>query len=382
MLYPIPYILLYVLLGVMAVLIHQRKDDEVYCHDMTLAGMGLCIFFFGLRGFVFHDWMNYYPEFEKISFYYLQHYDMADSKEPGWLIFQLLCKGLFDNYHFMVFVHSVICMLLLYRFLRQYVGNVLIGMMVYLVFDGYTISINLLRNSMAIMIFLNALPYLYNRRPLEYTGLCLLAACFHFSALTFLPMYFFLHRRLNKWAFAAIYLTGLAIYLLNVPIFQPLIKFLGIGGDFLYEKIEAYTELSIRLKISIGLLERLLTGFLIFCYYEKLLDERKENVMFINTFVIYILAVFLLSEFSEISKRISMIFVYCYWILWVYLIRCFHFANNRRLFVAFISIYGVLRISAPIINQPVCEYDNLLLGGIKSYQERRYIFERTFDDDN
>ena len=77
-----------------------------------------------------------------------------------------------------------------------------------------------------------------------------------------------------------------------------------------------------------------------------------------------------------------MIFVYCYWILWVYLIRCFHFANNRRLFVAFISIYGVLRISAPIINQPVCEYDNLLLGGIKSYQERRYIFERTFDDDN
>ena len=104
--------------------------------------------------------------------------------------------------------------------------------------------------------------------------------------------------------------------------------------------------------------------------------------MFINTFIIYILSVFLISEFSEISKRISIIFVFCYWVIWIYLIKCFYYSNNKKLFITFVVLYGILKIAAPIRNQPVCEYDNILLGGIKSYQERKYIFDRTFENDN
>lgn len=381
MLYPIPYILLCALLGLMAVIVHQHKEDEYSCHKITMAGMALCLLFFGLRGFVFHDWLNYYPAFEKISFYNLQTYDITDGKEIGWIIFQLVCKSIFDNYHFMIFIHSLVVLILLYRFLKQYTPNILLGVVIYLAFDGFTLSINLLRNSIAIMIFLNALPFLYRRRPLEYISLCFLAATFHFSALVFIFLYFFLHRKIHKWMFMSIYIIGFIIYILNIPILLPLVRLLGIGGDFLANKIEVYSDMSFQLKISIGLMERLLTGFLIFCYYDKLQKERKDNVMFINSFIIYILAVFLLSEFSEVSKRISILFVYCYWVLWIYLIKCFYYSNNRRLFIAFITIYGVLKISAPIINKPVCEYDNILFG-IKSFQERKFIFDRTFEEEN
>lgn len=382
MLYPIPYIAICAILGVLSILIHQHPDDKDYCRKLTMAGMVACVVFLGFRGFVFHDWYIYYPEFEKLSFYDIQKYEIGSKREIGWLCFQWICKSIFDNYHFMIFVHSVITLSLLYRFLNRYTQNILLGIIIYLIFDGFTLSINLLRNSFAIMIFLNALPYLYERRPLQYVGLCLLAMSFHFSAFFYLPLYFFLHRNTNRWVFASIYLVGFFIYIANIPIFLTAIRLLGYENDFLTDKIEAYSNLSISLKISIGLLERLMTGILIFCYYDKLKSLNKENVMFINTFIIYILSVFLISEFSEISKRISIIFVFCYWVIWIYLIKCFYYSNNRKLFITFVVLYGILKIAAPIRNQPVCEYDNILLGGIKSYQERKYTFDRTFDSDN
>ena len=378
MLYPIPYLVLYAVLGIMSILVHQHRDDNNYRQHLYWGGFVICVIFFGLRGFVFHDWMNYYPSFEKTTFYELQHYDITQSTEIGWLIFRLICKGILDDYHFMVFVHSVICLLLLFNFLKQYIGNVLLGMCIYLMFDGFTLSINLMRNCLAMMIFLNALPFLQKRRPIQYVGLCILAACFHFSALAFIPLYFFIYRKTSKWLFVGIYLSGLAIYMSSTSIFLPIIKALGVGGDFIDHKIDAYTNLSIKLKLNIGLAERLLTGGLIFCYYDKIQAIKEENRMFINVFIVYILSVFLISEFSEVSKRISILFVFCYWVLWPSIIKCFYYSNNRLLFISFVVLYGALKISAPIINQPVCEYDNILLGGIKSYPERKSIFERTF----
>ena len=166
MLYPIPYIAICAILGVLSILIHQHPDDKDYCRKLTMAGMVACVVFLGFRGFVFHDWYIYYPEFEKLSFYDIQKYEIGSKREIGWLCFQWICKSIFDNYHFMIFVHSVITLSLLYRFLNRYTQNILLGIIIYLIFDGFTLSINLLRNSFAIMIFLNALPYLYERRPL------------------------------------------------------------------------------------------------------------------------------------------------------------------------------------------------------------------------
>jgi hypothetical protein len=74
-----------------------------------------------------------------------------------------------------------------------------------------------------------------------------------------------------------------------------------------------------------------------------------------------------------------MLFVFSYWIIWGDLIRCFAIPNNRRLFVAYLSIYCLLKITVTI-TQPVNQYENLLFGKTKSYQERKYIFDRTFEE--
>lgn len=85
------------------------------------------------------------------------------------------------------------------------------------------------------------------------------------------------------------------------------------------------------------------------------------------------------SEFTEISKRLAMLFVFSYWIIWGDLIKCFAIKNNRRLFIAYLCVYCLLKTTVTI-NQPVDQYENLLFGKTKSFQERKYIYDRTFEE--
>ena len=378
MIYTIPYVLLVILLGFLAILIEQKKEDEAFVQKMTFWGVLVYFVFFAFRGFINTDWMTYYVEFDKCTWDLLLNYEMGKSREPGFLFFMLLNKSLVPNFHFFVFTSTLLNTWLLLSFFRKYSANILIALVVYLVFEGFMINANLMRNSTSIFIFLNAITYLQQRRPLPYFGLCLLALSFHFSAIVYFPFYFFIHRKLNKWVYLTIFVVCIIIFVLHIPIFLKLINLTGIGGVFIDKKIDAYTELSTARGFGMGFIERLITGILVFCYYEKLYDARVENRIFINSLVAFFISIFLFSEFAEISKRIYILFIYAYWILWCDLIKCFYYERNKLLFSTFVGLYCIVK-TATTLNAPIHEYDNLLFG-IKSYQERKYIFQKTFEE--
>ena len=182
----------------------------------------------------------------------------------------------------------------------------------------------------------------------------------------------------DKWVYLTIFVVCIIIFVLHIPIFLKLINLTGIGGVFIDKKIDAYTELSTARGFGMGFIERLITGILVFCYYEKLCDARVENRIFINSLVAFFISNFLFSEFAEISKRIYILFIYAYWILWCDLIKCFYYDRNKILFSTFVGLYCIVK-TATTLNAPIHEYDNLLFG-IKSYQERKYIFQKTFEE--
>ena len=380
MIYAIPYVLLVILLGFLAILIEQKKEDEAFTRKMTFWGVLVYFVFFAFRGFINTDWMTYYVEFDKCTWDLLFNYEMGKSREPGFLIFMLLNKSLVPNFHFFVFTSTLLNTWLLLSFFRKYSDNLLIALVVYLVFEGFMINANLMRNAISLFIFLNALPSIWERRPLKYFTLCLVAFMFHFSAIVYLPMYFFLHRKLNRWVYLGIFALCLFVFIMHIPIFLKMIQATGIGGVFIDNKVEAYTSnYEAARGFGMGFIERVITGSLIFCYYQKLQELRTENRMFINAIVMYFFANFMFSEFAEISNRIALLFIFSYWVLWGDLIKCFYYDRNRYLFCTFIGFYCIIK-TATTNNGPIYEYDNLLFGGIKSYQERKYIFEKTFEE--
>ena len=154
---------------------------------------------------------------------------------------------------------------------------------------------------------------------------------------------------------------------------------IGDGDSRVSGMTDAYTsgDLAEAKGISIGYLERLLTGSLIFCYYDKLIAMRKENKIFINLFVMYLLATFILADFQVLSERMGNLFIVSYWILWSDLTHAFSISNNRRLFIAFITLYCMMKMVG-LTNLVTSEYDNVLFGA-KSYEQRLYIHNRTGD---
>lgn len=85
------------------------------------------------------------------------------------------------------------------------------------------------------------------------------------------------------------------------------------------------------------------------------------------------------SEFAEIGKRLFTLFIFSYWIIWGDIIKCFYYEKNRYLFCMFVGLYCMAK-TVGTLSEPIHEYDNLLFGDIKSFQERKYIYEKTFKE--
>lgn len=385
--YSLPYIVLVLCYGGMSILYHAN-EDELVRQRIRWACLGLFLFFFGFRGLVGDDWTNYYPMYERISAHNLQDmiYAMQDTAyEPAFFFLTLFCKLISnESYVFYTFVCCSLNLWLLYRFLRRYVENIPLGFTLFLCMGGFVMSTNLMRNSISILIFVNSIPYLIERKPLPYFSLAFLGVCFHYSSLLYFPLYFFFHKRCPRWLFIVILVVGNLIFLLNIRYLTPILLAIAARFGEVYETIlQSYIEgkyADISMGISIGYLERLLTSILVLCYYDKLCQLRKENALFINCLVVYFILTFYFYEFQIIGQRLANLFVCFYWVIWADLINCFSITNNKLLYLGFVSMYSVLKI-AGLTSLETLQYDNYLFGA-KTYEERLYIHLKYQDDDD
>lgn len=384
MLYSVPYIILILVFGILS-LYYQTLEEISAKRKIVIVCFAIFILFFAFRGLIGDDWMNYYPVFQKSGIDEITLNVFGDKLvyEPGFMALLFICKTISGEFQFFVFICSLINTLLLFRFLSKRVDNFPLALVVYLCMGGFILHTNLMRNSISILIFINSLEFIENRKPLPYFLLCLLAISFHLSGLLFIPLYFFFHKKCNKWFFLAIFVFGNLVFLLHIHIFSMLSTLLiGNTGDKLQYMIKVYSDEfgDIGFRISIGYIERLLTGILIFCYFDKLHSLRQENTIFINAFIGYFFMYFFFSEIVEVGMRLAILFTFCYWILWLDLIKCFSIQNNRKLYIAFLLIYCILKIIG-MTSLVTLNYDNVLWGA-KSYQERLYIHNRVPDNNN
>lgn len=378
--FALPYLLFVAFLGLLA-FVYESREDATWRGATIVIAVVAFVVFFGFRGFCFYDWNSYYPAFTRFKPRDLSLPILKWEYEPGFELLMASCKSLVDNYHFFVFVCSCINTALLLNFLRRRVDNIPLAITVCVCMNGIILFTDLMRNSISILLFANAIHYLTERRPVQYFVLCLLAMTFHISAVLYIPLYFILHRRWNNYIYLGLFLAGNVIYLLHIPVFLTVVSvFLGFISPDLQWKVHEYTELMANeeFRLSIGYLERLLTGLLVFLYIDKLRDQRKDNDVFINSILLYLTMFFFFSEFKTISTRMSMLFTYAYWIIWIDLIKCFAIDNNRRLFVAFLSVYCLFKMYGST-NYIVAKYDNIIFGA-EPYHLRKITYDKNFNE--
>lgn len=377
---PIPYVTLVALLELCAFVYASPSATRNIRVNSSVVAIILFFVFFAFRGFIFSDWISYYSFFQDCTWSDLFGYRLGSvtSYEPGFTLLCLICKSIFKDYFFFQFVVCLIDTVLLLRFFRGRVDNVALALLLVFVFDGLGMFVNLLRNSIAIMIFLNAIDFIRDRKPLPYFAMCTLAMSFHMTALVYFPLYFFFHRHLNKWMFLAVFVICNVVFLAHIPVVVSLLRLLRIDEAFT-DKVKAYTEVMTTSSVlSIGYIERLFTFALAFCFYDKLSSMKKENAIFLNALLAYFIATFFFAQFFDLSKRLANLFSFSYWIIWAYFINCFSYVRNKNIYIYFVSFYCLVKIWF-MTQLPSLEYENLIFG-IKSYQERLFIINTTFKD--
>lgn len=382
MLNALPYVLLVLACGGLALVRRQLNGEKALLVDVV--AVLLFVWFIGFRGFVFYDWTAYYSEFHNLrDFRTLMSLDISKWKlEPGFMMIAQACKWIYPNYTFFQFTLTCIDTVLLVMFLTRYHKNLPLGLMIYLAMGGLVLSTDLMRNSISILLFANSIVFLEKRKPIPYFLMCLLGLTIHSSSIVFIPLYFVLNRKFSKWILLAVFLAANVIYVAHIPVVKSIVLlFVDLLMPSTKLWVETYLEMDAAPSnfLSIGYLERLMSGFLLFVYYDKLLAIRKANVIFVNSMVIYLCLFMFLSEFRTISVRCSTIFSYAYWILWLDFIHCFSVKNNKRLFVSFIVIYSVAK-TVGNCHSELASYYNVLFTN-HSYQERLFNFRKHFNDD-
>ncbi len=147
------------------------------------AAFGLIFLFLALRYQFGNDYPTYLDMFNNQS-------DLTLTIEPAWTLLNWVFRPV--GFFSLVAVLALFNSFVYYRFVREYVPASLYWLAVFIyVFnpDFMLIQASAMRQTVAIVLFMLAIDFLYKRQPVRYFLCVGLAAAFHFSALILLPVY-------------------------------------------------------------------------------------------------------------------------------------------------------------------------------------------------
>jgi hypothetical protein len=344
----------------------------------------LLVLFIGLRAYVYTDWANYLPWYKEIPSFFngwdnIENFlfeGKYQSWEKGFNIYGILCKTFSSNYFFFQFISSFIDIIILYYFFKTYIPNrIVLGFIFFFLFNGLQIEINLIRNSKAIMLFLISIKYIEKRKVLFYFLFNLVGCLFHISAVIYLPLYFILNKKIPKIVVLFVFFIGNILFLFSIKWLGVLLTLLSNSGSRLSFLIRVYllSDLwSSSFGISIGFIERTISFFLFtFFFYEKLVKIKKENIVFINCFYIYIFFYLYCSEMLVLIQRLPMLFIFSYWVLYPQIYNLLS-SKRKKYFFVILVFYSTLKILSNYHSEE-SRYQNIIFKYDSSERRREII---------
>ncbi|GMO37886.1 MAG: hypothetical protein Ta2B_17590 [Termitinemataceae bacterium] len=353
--YCIPYIAIFLLFVFWSFSIHTKSNaiNIGYTMLQRYAVGAVFIVFIALRGFVETDWVNYYPLYQDAPSLFgntdVIKYLEGFGSEQLFYVYTVLCKTVSENYFFFQALSSIIDFFIIYYFFTTYIpGYPVLGFVFFFIFSGIEMEFNLLRDAKSIMLFLISIQYIKKRKILRYVLCNIIGSFFHVSSLLYIPLYFFLHKRIHKAVIFIIFLFGHVLFLTGTMWLKGLLVLIsGISDNRLFLLIQRYLAndyYSREWGVGIGYFERLLYFLLIFILYDKLLKKSESNILFVNLAFIYWILYLYCAEMYIIMRRIPILFVCSLWVLFPHIYSILS-KQLKYIFILLLLIYGPLKLS-------------------------------------
>lgn len=396
--YSLPYLILLLFYMFLFKIELRFKNMNRSIIDLRWITVFAFLIFFGLRGHLYTDWIVYKPIFDGIptlwdnsfkNFNSIYNSDIGyklitDSAsgtggiEKGFILYILIFKSIIPNYFIWVFFNTILHVLILDRFFSQYSKYYILSFILYLVFGGLTIEINLMRNIFVILLFLISIKYIIQRNFFKFFLINLIGFTFHSSAILFLPLYFVVHKEWPNWFMWSVFIVGNIVFIVHVEYLKPILLYLGslIGGRIEIQINAFYISdlYSRSFNFGLGFIERTFT-FLIIMSYKKLLIHRNHSYnVFVNSFFIYMIIYLFFYELQVFIERLTLLFAFSYWIIYPNVIP---FLKRKNIFIMVIFVYSCLKI-IKMNSNVLTKYDNLIFG-IESFEVRKHIMDMNIE---
>lgn len=239
---------------------------------------------------IYNDIFDWAPNFFDFDFFVTNKY----GTEIGYIFFNTIIKSLGFNFYGFTLIHSALFYFLLYRGLKKFDIDFSFFIIIFLYKSCIFNTFVSMRQSLVIVILLNALYYLVNDRPIRYLLCILPCVLIHTSSIILLPLVCMRNLNFSKKGliiYGATFLILFVINILNIYQFNPsnLIYHLFSNNVTIMNKVETYyvnAESSISLLSTI---ENYLILLLLILTYRKVYKySSKEHKIIINTFLMII----------------------------------------------------------------------------------------------
>lgn len=323
--YSFPYILVFLFLIALSILENKSslKERKFFGYVSLL----IFVSFVGFRGYIGWDWFSYHELFESIGALGSANVgpQVIDSKQvlsPGFIITIKVFKLFSSNYLLYSTCLTLISGLFFYNFFEKYNVNKSFGFALLITF-ALNIQIDLLRNNLALLLFLYSIHHLNNRNLKKYVIINLIGATIHLSSLTFIPLYFIIHRNLNNLTTKVVLGIGAGMYFLQVGIADLIIQVTSLFSSELASKFRIYSSIESYLTTSINyeyFFVKMVLAIFIFMKYNDIAKKDKRIIPFLNLALFNIFAFLYFSGFSVLQTRFQILFVLSFLIAIPYLL--------------------------------------------------------------
>lgn len=327
----------------------SRKASTYWC-------LTLLIPFFCLRGFIGYDWLGYYPVFENVDD--LFHFSSksftvaivgagdVDLVEPGFIIYASFIKTFFDSWEVFVFITTLIPIVAITIFIKHYSSNIALSYTLF--YSLYSvILIDLMRNGLAISVFLFLLVYRENIKIIPLLLWCLIGISFHRSFLILIPFLFIKTYLPSMRIVWMLFIVVNVLFLLQIPllkIFLALLDPLLSNGNAsaIIENYSNKDEFSSARGITIGYFIRVFV-FLVISVYSSKLYKEKTLTGLINAYFCYVFISIGMSDMRVFVDRMEFVFFFPFVILYPYLLNIMK-PCPRLIFAMFLFMFCSLKV--------------------------------------
>lgn len=291
-----------------------KNKNEKLCRVLPALALGTLFLLYILADFeIFTDSKNY------IEFFNIVKFDKSLQEfEIGWGILNIIVKFLFDDYWFLMFVFSIIVCTAYYFSIKQISPYPTCSIFLLLTLGFWGMGGTVMRQGASMAISLCSLKYIFEKKPIKFYLMILLATLFHYSGIMFVILYPVSKLKIDKK-----YFIGLSIIMLLTILFGG--QMLGLVNKIFHKYYRVYKNSSVLLILGIIVVSVTET-----IYVRKFHnDDEKMKLLCHMTLLASILTTMSIYNYSFI--RLSYYFLACQILLIPIIISKFEYKNRPYL---------------------------------------------------